>query len=737
MPGAEYSATDVNVKLSSVNAVFALSLILTQASSPRQLIRLVTTAVPSIARGQKALAWHPGRSGDYYERAPDDIGGALAGLTEPRRLEVDGFSSCWAFPLTLPLAPEPVFLMVFGGQSLSDEEIFLLSVLAQLSGTVIARMELIAAERVTNERVAALNAELESTVSTLTRIMEVHRRLNEIVASAGETGVAETLHRLTSFGVLIQDAHGQARAVAGDVPGEKLAPEPPGPRRELLRRLRIAPGPVYHRQAWLVLASPRADVLGVIALVDPARTAGETDLAALEYAATVLSVELFRLHSVAEAELRSQADRERDIAQARAAESAASEARQRAILEAAPDAVISIDRYGRVTYANSAFEHIFRYRAGDVIGRELAEVAVPPSLREAHRQGFARHLAIGEVRILDRRLELTAMRADGSEFPAEVTVTRTGSAAEPAFTGYIRDITERQRAEHELMASRVRLVTASDAARRRVTRDLHDGAQQRLVTTLINLQLAEEKWESAPQRARELLGLAVRDARCGLEDLREIVAGIHPAILTQRGLAAAIGALTVRLPIPVQLDVPDRRFPAPVEASVYFFCSEALTNVVKHARATSAGVRVELIDERCAVEVRDDGIGGARPRSDTSGLTGLRDRIGALGGTMDITSAATGGTTLRASIPLPAGWVSHGIDQADGIRLCRDCAPAGSCHSRRGPALCPGRDRDGPAGRRIRRGRHRGRRARPDPDGRRLPPGRDRRRHPDAPGSRR
>ena len=142
---------------------------------------------------------------------------------------MDGFSSCWAFPLTLPLAPEPVFLMVFGGQSLSDEEIFLLSVLAQLSGTVIARLELIAAERVTNERVAALNAELESTVSTLTRIMEIHRRLNEIVANAGETGIAETLHRLTSFGVLIQDAHGQARAVAGDVPGDHLAPEPPGP----------------------------------------------------------------------------------------------------------------------------------------------------------------------------------------------------------------------------------------------------------------------------------------------------------------------------------------------------------------------------------------------------------------------------------------------------------------------------------------------------------------------------
>ena len=203
------------------------------------------------------------------------------------------------------------------------------------------------------------------------------------------------------------------------------------------------------------------------------------------------------------------------------------------------------------------------------------------------------------------------------------------------------------------MASRARLVTASDAARQRVTRDLHDGAQQRLVTTLINLQLAELKWESAPERARELLGLAVRDARHGLEDLREIASGIHPAILTQRGLAAAIDSLAAALPIPVQLDVPGSRLPAPVEASVYFFCSEALTNVVKHAHAASAWVQVKLIDDRCAVVVRDDGIGGARPRWEASGLSGLRDRIGALNGTMEISSPATGGRCSRRAFRFP------------------------------------------------------------------------------------
>jgi len=481
-------AGPVSADLVSVNAVFSLSLILAQASSPRQVMRLVTTAVPSIAPGHTGQAWHPHRAGDYYQRAPAEAAGLLAARTEPGPLELAGFSSSWAFPLMSPLAREPVFLVILGGEPLSAEEGFLLSVLAQTCGTTIAKLELIAD---------------------------------------------------------------------------------------------------------------------------------------------------------------------------RAAELAASEARQHAILQAALDAVVSIDGRGRVTYVNPAFEQIFGYQAGQVTGRELADVIVPPSLREAHRLGLARYLATGQRRILDQRLELTAMRADGSVFPAEVTVTRTGPAENPAFTGYVRDITERRDAERELMASRARQVAASVATRQRVARDLHDGAQQRLVTTLINLQLAEQKWESAPQRARELVGLALADARHGLDDLRELAAGILPAVLTQRGLAAAIGALAVRAPVPVEIEVSAGRLPAPVETSVYFFCSEALANVAKHARASQAWVRVRFgpvwpDGGWCEVEVRDDGAGGASPRPGSSGLTGLRDRVAALGGSMDIVSPAAGGTVLRASIPLPA-----------------------------------------------------------------------------------
>jgi PAS domain S-box-containing protein len=642
MSPADAAGPDVSRVLSSVNSVLGLSLILAQTSSPAQAIRLVTTAVPSIVASHSAVAWHPSRSGEYYERAPEHVAGLLTGLTGVARLEVEGPLGCWAFPISSPLTHEQIFLVVSGPDDLSDQETFLLTVLAQLCGSVIANQELI---------------------STLARRMEIHRSLTGTVAGGGQAGIAATLHQLTGYPVLIVDTEGNTRATAGPGPGPAPAPADhplasqgaargETPWVEIVRSLRTALRATYLQGAWLMPAMPEADVLGVIALLDPDRSASETDLAALEHAATVLSVELARLRSVSEAELRGLADRDREVAEARTAVLAASEARQRTILERALDAVISVDRDAHVTYVNSAFERAFGYRAEEMIGRDLADKIVPLSLREAHRRGLARYLATGQEVILNRRIEMSAMRADGSEFPAEVAVTRTGLPGEPTFTAYVRDITDRQRAEQELIASRARLVAASDAARQRVTRDLHDGAQQRLVATLINLQLAEQRWDAAPGRARELVGQAMNDTKRGIDDLRELAAGLHPAILTQHGLPAAVRALADRVPIPVEIDVPGVRLPAPIEASLYFFCSEALTNIAKHAQATSAWVRLEIDGDLCVAEVRDDGIGAASPRSQDSGLTGLSDRIGALGGTLTITSPPAQGTVLRATVPV-------------------------------------------------------------------------------------
>jgi PAS domain S-box-containing protein len=657
-PDADGATPDLSRLVSSVNSVLSLSLILAQVSTPAQAMRLVTTAVPSIAASHSAVAWHPSRSGDYFEQAPQDVGSVLANLAGVARLDVEGSAACWAFPITSPFSREQVFLIVTGSEDLSDQETFLLSILAQLCGTVIASQESIATERERLRQIAGLNAELETTVSSLARLMEIHRSLTGIVASGGQAGIAATLRQLTGFPVLIVDSHGDTRMTAGQMPAAyRLVNWEAGQWGEIVHLLRTTRRSVYRRRAWLMPAMPQADVLSVIALVDPTRSATETDLAALEHAATVLSVELARLQSVSEAELRGQADREREVAETRASVLAVSEARQRTILEAALDAVISMDQDARMTYVNSAFERTFGYRAEEVIGCDLAEKIVPPSLREAHRHGLRRYLETGQSTILGLRIEVSAMRADGTLFPAEVTVTRTGLPGEAAFTAYVRDISDRQRAEQQLIASRARLVTASDAARQRITRDLHDGAQQHLVATLINLQLAEQRWESAPHRSRELLGQALEDTRRGIEDLRGLAAGLHPAILTQHGLAPAVRALADRAVIPVETDVPGIRLPASIEASLYFFCSEALTNITKHAQAARAWVRLEVTADRCVLEVRDDGIGGARPQSETSGLSGLSDRLGAISGTLEITSPHSGGTVLRASVPVPPGTV--------------------------------------------------------------------------------
>jgi PAS domain S-box-containing protein len=322
------------------------------------------------------------------------------------------------------------------------------------------------------------------------------------------------------------------------------------------------------------------------------------------------------------------------------------------ILDAALDCAISIDERGRVTYFNAAAERTFGYSAADALGRQMADLIVPPHLRDRHRAGMARYLSTGEPVILDRRIELTAVRSDGSEFPIELTVTRTSADEPPEFTAFVRDISDRVRTEEDLRGARRRVIEAADGARANLTRDLHDGAQQQFVNTVLNLKLAQVKWETAPERARELVELAIEEAEAGIDGLRELVAGIHPTILTNRGLAAALEALAARLPVEVELDVVRERLPERVEGSLYFFCSEALTNVVKHAAADSVRVVVGEGEEQLTVEVRDDGVGGATPRAGGSGLTGLHDRIAALDGSLTVESPPGGGTLLRAAVPV-------------------------------------------------------------------------------------
>jgi PAS domain S-box-containing protein len=202
----------------------------------------------------------------------------------------------------------------------------------------------------------------------------------------------------------------------------------------------------------------------------------------------------------------------------------------------------------------------------------------------------------------------------------------------------------------ELAASRARIVTATDDERRRVVRDLHDGAQQRLVHTIITLKLARDAFENEGADAPALLTEALDNAEQATAELRELAHGILPAVLTHGGLRAGIDALAERMPVPVEANVSVGRLPAAVEATAYFVVAEALTNVAKHARARHAAVTARVEDGTLLVQVRDDGIGGARP--DGSGLVGLADRLAARGGWLRVESPADGGALVAADIPL-------------------------------------------------------------------------------------
>jgi PAS domain S-box-containing protein len=496
-----------------------------------------------------------------------------------------------------------------------------------------------------------------------------------------------------------------------------------------------------------------------------------------------------------------------------------SEARKTAILNAAFDCIVTMDGSGHIVEVNAATERTFGYSAEEMVGQELAEIMIPPGgLREDHRRGLQRYMDTGASRIVGHPVELTAMRADGSTFPVELAVTRPDLPGPPLFCGYLRDVTERRRAElalqgmaeeqaalrrvatavaaeveparlfgliaeevgralgarvgnilrfdgdgtavtmgvwsegadtievgttlaldgdtiapqiwrtgrparfdsldgmtgtlaetlrslgiraavgapvifagelwgavvisshdepfppeaefrvgdfadlaaqaianaharDELAASRMRIVEASDAERRRLERNLHDGAQQRLVATSLAVRLAARRVTGDPA-VRAMLDGAGDELARALEELRELARGLHPAVLTDHGLRAAIEAVADRAPVPVAVDVPlDERLPETVEAAAYFVVCEALTNVAKYAHASEARVRVGHDNGAAQVEVVDDGVGGA-DASGGSGLRGLADRVEALGGRLMVTSPVGEGTTVRAQLPV-------------------------------------------------------------------------------------
>jgi signal transduction histidine kinase len=269
----------------------------------------------------------------------------------------------------------------------------------------------------------------------------------------------------------------------------------------------------------------------------------------------------------------------------------------------------------------------------------------------------------GAVAALMRRLGIRAAAAGpivlGGRVWGALTASWPAGASMPAgaedrvaaFAELVSLAIENAEAREELAASRARLVAAADEARRRIERDLHDGAQKRLVAAALELSVLDRRLERDPNDARTVLARAREHLEGGLGELRDLARGIHPAVLTDRGLKAALDALVNLSPVPVELriTVPDR-LDAAVEATVYFLVSEALTNVAKYAQADAVSVDIAPTGGALVVTIADDGVGGADP-GQGSGLRGLVDRVHAIGGRLQVSSSPGQGTRLRAHLP--------------------------------------------------------------------------------------
>jgi PAS domain S-box-containing protein len=319
------------------------------------------------------------------------------------------------------------------------------------------------------------------------------------------------------------------------------------------------------------------------------------------------------------------------------------------IASATPSFLCAIDSSGRITHrgVNRAFAEVLGWDDDDAHGRSLPELVFPPADRARAR------VALTGPRPGDTSVwyEGDWIARDGRIIPVTWSSRPLAGVYSDWYLICAIDVSERKRQQEELEASRTRIVAAGDEARRRLERNLHDGAQQRLVSLSLSLRLVQTQLQRDPIGAEELLEASREELNQALEELRELARGIHPAVLTDRGLAAALEALAARAPLPVEIEGPTADLPAPVEAAAYYVVSEALANVTKYAQASLVKVSVAASNGHALVEVADDGIGGADPTRG-SGLRGLADRIASLSGKLDVQSAPGAGTRVRAEIPL-------------------------------------------------------------------------------------
>lgn len=358
----------------------------------------------------------------------------------------------------------------------------------------------------------------------------------------------------------------------------------------------------------------------------------------------------------------------------RSAELSATNARKTAIMKSALDAIVSMDHEGKIVEFNPAAERMFGYRGPEVIGKPMAEVIIPPSLRESHYRGLAHYLATGEGPVIGKRLELTALRADGGEFPVELTISRVELPGPPLFTGYLRDITERKRAEEELERSfealrktdeerrilLAHLVKAQEEERKRIASDVHDDSIQVMAAVGLRLGMLRARLTDADQlRGLKKLESAVEQS---IGRLRHLLFQLAPPTLEREGLAVAVQTYLEETfgenGVEFGLENLINREPSrEIRILVYRIAQEALSNVRKHAQARHIVVRLEQSDGGLLVQIRDDGVGYSpdypeTPQPGHLGLVAMRERAEMLGGWFKVEGVPSVGTTVEFWVPI-------------------------------------------------------------------------------------
>ena len=321
------------------------------------------------------------------------------------------------------------------------------------------------------------------------------------------------------------------------------------------------------------------------------------------------------------------------------------EEQQRALLSVLPDLMFRLHRDGTYLDVAGALTRLAT-PPEELLGANMYEI-LPADVAAALMGSAERALASGSLQTVEYRLRTL----DGELRDFEARVVR---ARDDEVVTVVRDVTERKHAEQELREARGRVVAAEAAERRRLERNLHDGAQQRLVTASLNLHLADRKLEQDADAAREFLAIAQSELAGSLAEIRQIARGLRPPALAADGLAQAVRRLVEHAVVPVDLvTLPTERLPEAVEEVAYYVIGESLANAAKHAGATRVSVAARESGGALVVEVADDGRGGAEPRG--SGLRGLADRVAVVGGRLEVESPPDGGTLVRAVIPTAFG----------------------------------------------------------------------------------